>query len=98
MPRRVYGKVDAVQHEIVTFLRKFGCSVQSLASVGEGCPDLLIGYRRVNYLAECKTPGGRHRAKQGEWAESWAGGPVLLLRSVEEAERWLLHFAICSRN
>ena len=30
--------------------------VQTLASVGDGCPDILVGYRGANYLIEIKDP------------------------------------------
>lgn len=36
------AKIDANQTEIVKALRQIGCSVQSLASVGKGVPDLLV--------------------------------------------------------
>ncbi|HJP47915.1 hypothetical protein [Acinetobacter venetianus] len=42
------AKIDANQTEIVKALRKFGASVQSLASTGKGCPDLLVGFRGMN--------------------------------------------------
>ena len=37
------AKVDANQKVIVEALRAAGCFVQSLAGVGKGCPDLLVG-------------------------------------------------------
>ena len=37
------GKIDANQPEIVAALRDAGCSVLSLAQLGGGVPDLLIG-------------------------------------------------------
>ena len=36
------AKIDANQNEIVNALRKAGCSVQILSSVGKGCPDILV--------------------------------------------------------
>lgn len=53
---RKRAKIDGNQKEIVMALRAFGCTVQSLAAVGDGCPDLLVGYRRVNLLMEIKDP------------------------------------------
>ena len=44
-----YGKIDANQTGIVRDLRKAGCRVLSLASVGGGCPDLLV-YRPTTGL------------------------------------------------
>jgi hypothetical protein len=46
------AKVDANQTEIVQALRQIGAVVQSLAAVGNGCPDLLVGYRNRLFLLE----------------------------------------------
>jgi hypothetical protein len=48
------AKVDANQTEIVQALRQIGAVVQSLAAVGNGCPDLLVGYRNRLFLLELK--------------------------------------------
>jgi hypothetical protein len=40
MPR----KVDATQSAIVKALRKRGAFVQSMASIGKGCVDLLVSF------------------------------------------------------
>ena len=53
MPR-IAAKVDSNQGEIVRFLRSIGASVASIATVGTGVPDLIVGYRGVNYLVEVK--------------------------------------------
>ena len=47
-------KVDANQPEITEALRKIGASVLILSDVGKGCPDILVGWRGVNYLMEIK--------------------------------------------
>jgi Holliday junction resolvase len=90
-------KVDRNQAAIVKALRAAGCTVLSLASVGKGCPDLLIGYGGTTFLIEVKSPrslvpgaGGSLREKvtartQAEWREKWRGGPVVVVRSVDEA-------------
>ncbi len=51
---RTAAKVDRNQSEVVAALRKLGASVQSLASIGKGCPDLLVGYHGILYLMEVK--------------------------------------------
>jgi len=48
------ARIDCNQFEIVQAFRTGGASVKSLASVGEGCPDLLVGYRGRNHLVEVK--------------------------------------------
>jgi hypothetical protein len=86
MGRRA-GRVDANQRTIVMALRKCGWSVQSLASVGCGCPDLLIGKsvrtgpgltQRINLLLEIKDgskPPSARRLTPDEaaWHDDWRG-------------------------
>lgn len=72
------AKVDRNQAEIVEALRAIGCSVQSLAAVGVGCPDLLVGYRGVNWLIEVKDgdkpPSARKLTHDQEiWHFAWRG-------------------------
>ncbi len=80
MRRRAH--TDSNQAEIVRVLRAAGASVQSLAAVGKGCPDLLVAYKGVNYLFEVKNPAGLNglvaRGKgltpdQVEWHRLWRG-------------------------
>ena len=47
-------RTDGNQAEVVAALQAYGASVQSLAGVGKGCPDLLVGFRGVTYLLEVK--------------------------------------------
>ena len=70
--------VDSNQAEIVAALRKVGCSVQSLASVGNGCPDLAVGYRGRNLFFEVKdgrkVPSKRKLTPlEAEWHAAWRG-------------------------
>lgn len=72
------AKVDANHGEIVTALRKVGASVQSLAAVGSGCPDLLVGFRGCNFLIEvkdgAKPPSARKLTDdQTIWHGAWRG-------------------------
>ena len=52
-----YKKVDANQSEIVQKLRRLGISVKSVATIGQGFPDLVVGYHGQNYLIELKDEG-----------------------------------------
>lgn len=67
-------------------LRKAGASVQCLHRVGQGCPDLLVGFRGQNYLLEVKTPNGTLNAHQKAWIMIWYG-QVAVVTSAEEALR-----------
>lgn len=66
------AKVDANQQEIVEALRAAGVSVQSLAKVGDGCPDLLCGVGGVNVLLELKD-GSPFTPRQKAWHREWNG-------------------------
>ncbi len=77
-------RVDANQAEIVATLRARGCSVQSLAELGKGVPDLLVGFRRENYLMEVKSASGRLTEAEQKWHKSWRGW-VYVVHSIEEA-------------
>ena len=50
------AKVDANHSTIVKALRDVGATVLSLASMGHGCPDLVIGKDGKNWLVEVKDP------------------------------------------
>ena len=80
---------DRNQAEIVAAYRMVGASVQPLHSVGKGCPDLVVGYRGVNYMIEAKdgmkTPSQRVLTPdQVAWHRDWRG-QVVTVKSVREA-------------
>jgi hypothetical protein len=78
------AKVDANQETIVSALRAAGASVQSLAPIGKGCPDILIGYHGQNYLMEIKRGSGKTNDKQNRWHEEWKA-TVHIVYGPEEA-------------
>lgn len=87
-----YGaRVDANQAEIVSALRAIGCFVQSLASVGHGCVDLLVAYRGRWFAVEVKD-GAKIASKQKltpdeqKWHDAASRcAPVYVVHSVAEA-------------
>jgi hypothetical protein len=81
---RTRAKVDGNQGEIVAALRKLGATVQSLAALGKGCPDLLVGYAGRNYLLEIKIAGGKVRPDQADWHATWHG-QVAVVTTWQEA-------------
>lgn len=83
------AKTDANQQEIIDALRKIGASVQPLHKVGQGCPDLLCGWRGMNTILEVKDgkkpPSARKlTADQVEWHANWRG-QVAVVETVEQA-------------
>jgi hypothetical protein len=79
--------VDSNHAEIADALRGVGASVQSLAPVGRGVPDLLCWFRGELHLLEVKS-GPREPLTPDEvnWHVRWRGH-VHVVRSVEEALR-----------
>jgi len=81
--------VDANQTAIIRALRKAGVSVQPLHTVGQGCPDIIAGFRGVNYLLEIKD-GSKSPSARGltdaqlRWHVLWSGH-VSIAESVDDA-------------
>lgn len=82
-------RVDDNQKAIVNGLRAVGCHVQSLATIGRGCPDILASYRNSWYVAEIKD-GSKFASQQKltpaevSWHNS-AHAPVHVWTSLAEA-------------
>ena len=91
--RRVCN-IDANQPAIVDALRRAGCKVQHLHTVGKGCPDLLVGRNGNLWLMEvkdgAKPPSKRQLTKDEQiwhdlWADVRATGRLVVVESVGEA-------------
>lgn len=86
---RFARKVDANQPQVVDELERVaGVSVQSLASVGNGVVDLLVGFRGVNWLFELKDPNKPPSARkltpdQLRWHAAWRGQKAVVETSEE---------------
>jgi hypothetical protein len=85
------AKVDNSHGPIRDELRKHGCTVVSLAQLGSGVPDLLVGVPSINgaeprtELIECKTLNHRLRSNQRDFVREWKGRPVHVVCTPEEA-------------
>jgi len=84
MPR--YGaSVDLNQKPIMDALKAIGCEVWP---IGRPC-DLLVGFRKHNFLIECKREGVKPRKDQQDqqdWIRDWPG-QVRVCSTAEEAIR-----------
>lgn len=85
MPKRV----DENQRQIVGVLRSIGASVQVLSDVGKGFPDLVVGFRGVNYLVEVKNgkrpkSGQKLTPKEQVFFDNW-NGQVCIVTCSDEA-------------
>lgn len=56
----------------------------SLAPLGKGAPDLLLGYQGKNVLIEVKRPKGKLNDQQQAFRAVWRGD-LCVVRSVDEA-------------
>ena len=84
-----FVKRDANHGEIVAVLKAYGFSVYDAAHAGGSFPDLVVGFGGQTYLVEVKssekaplTPG------QVEFARTWRGSPVVVMRSKANAVSW----------
>jgi len=82
-------KVDDNQAEIVKVLREIGATVWSTAAIGNGFPDLAVGFAGVNTLLEVKDgdkPPSRQRLTPAEFRfhTTWKG-QIAIVTSPGEA-------------
>lgn len=80
------AKVDANQDQVVSALRAAGASVQSLAAIGKGCPDLLAAKGGEMFLFEVKHGKGKANEMQVKWHISW-NADVHVVYTPEDALR-----------
>lgn len=84
---RYAAKRDAIEPAVVDALEKFGCVVVRLSQ--KGIPDLLVRTPDgCAHVVECKAPRGTRTPAQLKFLALW--GVVPLLRSPEEAVKWLI--------
>lgn len=88
------AKRDDNHAEIVKALKAAGASVKELEAVGDGFPDLAVGYRGSNYLLEVKNPATRYgqgkndnasktTEKQQAFREEWRGQSAVVWTTEE---------------
>lgn len=87
------ARTDSNQQEIVRVLRQYGCSVQPIHQVGQGVPDLLVGWQGQNYRSELKDgnkPPSKRRLTPDEkrWHLEWRG-QVAIVTSIDDALKML---------
>jgi len=79
-------RTDLNQKELVRTLKQIpGVSVVDLSAVGQGCPDLLVGYKGKNFLFEIKNTRtkGKLNERQEEWFSAWKG-QVCVVRDIDD--------------
>ena len=79
---RTNARKDGNAGAIVAGLRRAGASVQVLNE--KGLPDVLVGFRKRNYLFELKTARGTLTRPQKLFLATWAG-QAQVVRTLDEA-------------
>lgn len=88
--RRHVHRPDGNQAGLVDLAERLGASVAITSQVGDGFPDLVIGFQGRNYLVEVKVPGGKLRPKQTDFIRTWRGHPVAVIDNGDDLVRLLL--------
>lgn len=98
MPYKLFHKVDAVQPGIMVELRQAGLQCESVASVGEDFPDIIVAvpvtdkmrdaWAWYNLLVELKSEHGQLSDGQRIWHEWWLG-PKMTAWSAEDILRYV---------
>lgn len=85
------AKVDVNQGEIVQALRKIGAFVQPIHRLGQGVPDLLVGFRQRWVVLEVKRDAkAKLTQDEADWhAEVRGRAPVFVVTSPLEAISFL---------
>lgn len=83
------AKIDANQPLIVRALRDAGATVKSTSQLGDGFPDLVVGWRGKNFMFEVKDPTKKPSERKLTDDEKafhfgWSG-QVCIIESVEDA-------------
>lgn len=82
MPWKKRARRDANESELVKTIRQCGGQWLPL-NVTDG-PDGVIGFQGRTELAEVKTAKGKLKPGQSEFHKTWRGGPIRVLRTVDD--------------
>jgi len=81
-------RVDENQKQIIHTFIALGASVLNLSRVGEGCPDILIGYKKHSVLCEIKRDNkAPYTESQVKFMQNWRGGAISRIDSIDAAIR-----------
>jgi hypothetical protein len=92
-------RIDGNHVAVVEAFRRCGASVFSTASMGDGFPDLVCGFRGVTHLVEVKDGSlspSRRRLTDDEslWHATWGGEPVEIVGSPAQAAELVQHWHV----
>jgi hypothetical protein len=85
---RRYGRTDENHSDVVATFRRLGCSVQSLAPIGHGVPDLLVADRWGTFLVEikdgAKSPSQRKLTPDQETFHATWLGTIYIVETLDD--------------
>lgn len=83
-------KKDTNQPAMVKALRAAGFSVSITHTLGNGFPDLAVGYNGVTLLVEVKTKSGKLSEDEKAFMVSW-NGSLITARTPSSVVEWFYH-------
>ena len=86
---RARGKIDANQTAVVQALRATGMTVWITSQMGNGAPDMVVGWRGLNIMLEIKDGDNVPSAQkltvaEQNFSDTWAG-QICIANSAEGA-------------
>lgn len=93
MSKLYNSKIDKNQPAIVKVFRELGATVAPTHNAGKGFPDLVVGFKGVNYLVEIKDPNQppskrRLTPVQIEFHGKW-GGQICIVQTRDDVVKLL---------
>lgn len=89
MIRYAQSRKDTNHNAIVRNLKQLGASVIDTSGQGDDCPDIIVGFRRHNYIAEIKFNNAKLRKGQLKLVELWRGEMIYILRTRDDCLKML---------
>ena len=81
-------RVDLNHQEVVKTLRSLGATVFDASRLGQGFPDLVVGYNHQTVLVEIKSgEAKKFTAAQLKFMADWKGSAVVRINDVDGAIR-----------
>ena len=81
-------RVDLNHQEVVKTLRSLGASVFDASRMGQGFPDLVVGYKQQTVLVEIKSSEQkRFTNAQLKFMAEWKGSAVVRINDIDGAIR-----------
>jgi hypothetical protein len=73
------GRRDSNHKSIVNLFRNFpGVTVADTAALGNGFPDIVVGFRNKSYLIEIKDGNKKLTPEENEFVNSWCGDYTII--------------------